>query len=54
MKLTLESDREDDGRWIAEAPEFPGVLVYGATEKEAIAKAQALAARVLAEEVAAE
>jgi predicted RNase H-like HicB family nuclease len=49
MKLTIETDREDDGRWIAEAPELPGVLAYGATRQEAIAKVEALAFRVLAE-----
>jgi predicted RNase H-like HicB family nuclease len=31
MKLTIETDREEDGRWIAEVPELPGVLCYGAT-----------------------
>ncbi len=49
MKLTIETDREDDGRWIAEVPELPGVLAYGATRQEAMAKAEALAFRVLAE-----
>jgi predicted RNase H-like HicB family nuclease len=43
----VETEREDDGRWIAEIVEVPGVLAYGATEKEAIASAQALALRVL-------
>ncbi|MFZ1107446.1 MAG: type II toxin-antitoxin system HicB family antitoxin [Rhodomicrobium sp.] len=51
MKLTIETDREDDGRWIAEAPELPGVLAYGATQQEAMAKAEALAFRVLAEQL---
>ena len=51
MKLTIEKDREDDGRWIAEAPELPGVLAYGATQDEAMAKAEALALRVLAEQL---
>ena len=49
MKLEIEIDREDDGRWIAEVPSLPGVLAYGATETEARAKAQALALRVLAD-----
>jgi predicted RNase H-like HicB family nuclease len=49
VNLTIEMDREDDGRWIAEVPELPGVLSYGATRQEAIAKAEALALRVLAE-----
>jgi predicted RNase H-like HicB family nuclease len=49
MRLALELDRETDGRWIAEIPELPGVMVYGATREEAVAKVQALAFRVLAE-----
>lgn len=49
MTFTVEYEREDDGRWLAEVIELPGVLVYGQTENEAIAKAQALALRVLAD-----
>jgi len=49
MNLTIETDREDDGRWLAEVPELPGVLVYAATEASAKAKVEALALRVLAE-----
>jgi predicted RNase H-like HicB family nuclease len=49
MHLTLEVDREDDGRWIAEVPDLKGVLAYGASRDEAIAHAQALALRVLAD-----
>ncbi len=45
----VETEREEDGRWIAEVPVLPGVLAYGATRDEAIAKVQALALRVLAE-----
>jgi predicted RNase H-like HicB family nuclease len=47
----VETGREVDGRWIAEIPALPGVLTYGATEKEAIASAQALALRVLADRI---
>jgi predicted RNase H-like HicB family nuclease len=47
--LTIEIDHEEDGRWIGEVPELPGVLVYGATEAEARNKAAALALRVLAD-----
>jgi predicted RNase H-like HicB family nuclease len=43
MKLTIETERETDGRWIAEVMEIPGVIVYGSTIDEAIAKVQALA-----------
>jgi predicted RNase H-like HicB family nuclease len=47
--LKIESEREDDGRWIAEVPALPGVLAYGSTETEARAKVQALALRVIAD-----
>jgi predicted RNase H-like HicB family nuclease len=40
---------EDDGRWIAEIPEPPGVMAHGSTRKQAIAKADALALRVMAD-----
>lgn len=49
MNLTIETDREDDGRWIAEVLELPGVMVYGDTAEDAINKVQVLALRVLAE-----
>jgi len=49
MNLTLECEREEDGRWIAEVAALPGVLAYGASANEAMAKAEALALRVLAE-----
>jgi predicted RNase H-like HicB family nuclease len=49
MNLTLEFEREEDGRWLAEVPELPGVLAYGLSPSDAMAKAQALALRVLAE-----
>lgn len=47
--LTLEVDRDADGRYIAEVTDLPSVLAYGATEQEAIARAQALALRALAD-----
>jgi predicted RNase H-like HicB family nuclease len=49
MKLTLEVEQEEDGRWIADVSELPGVLVYGHSREQAIASAEALALRVLAE-----
>jgi predicted RNase H-like HicB family nuclease len=49
MNFTIEHEREADGRWLAEVPELPGVLAYGATAAEAMAKAEVLALRVLAE-----
>jgi predicted RNase H-like HicB family nuclease len=47
--LTLEIEREDDGRFIAEVPDLPGVLAYGETREQAVTRAQALALRVLAD-----
>ena len=49
MTFTVELEREDDGRWLAEVLELPGVLAYGQTSDEAIAKAQALVLRALAD-----
>ncbi len=49
MKFTIEHEHEEDGRWLAEVPELPGVLAYGSTQDETMAKAEVLALRVLAE-----
>jgi predicted RNase H-like HicB family nuclease len=49
MKYSIECEREEDGHWLAEVPELPGVMAYGTTAEEAQAKAQVLALRVLAE-----
>ena len=49
VTFTIETECESDGRWIAEVMEIPGVLAYGSTTNEAVAQAQALALRVLAE-----
>jgi len=49
--LSIELDREDDGRWIAEVPELPGVMTYGQTREEAVARVQVLTLRVLADRV---
>jgi predicted RNase H-like HicB family nuclease len=49
MGLTVEVEQEDDGRWLAEVPELPGVLAYGQSRAEAITRAQALALRVIAD-----
>lgn len=49
--LRIEFDREEDGRWIAEVPDLPGVMVYGATREEARAKVEALALRTLADRI---
>jgi predicted RNase H-like HicB family nuclease len=49
VTFTIELEREQDGRWIAEIPDLAGVLCYCADQSEAVAKVQALALRVLAE-----
>ena len=51
MKFQIELDREEDGRWIAEVASLPGVMTYGKTMPEAVAKAKALALRVLADQI---
>lgn len=47
--LRVEVEREDDGRWIAEVIELPGVLAYGQSREEAVERAKALSLRVLAD-----
>ncbi len=47
MIFRVELEREGDGRWLGEVPDLPGVLAYGATADEALARAQALALRVV-------
>jgi predicted RNase H-like HicB family nuclease len=51
LEYQIAIDREEDGRWIAEISELPGVLAYGATRDEAIAAAEALALRVIADRI---
>jgi predicted RNase H-like HicB family nuclease len=45
----VETELEADGRWIAEVPELPGVLAYGASRMQAVRRAQSLSLRVLSE-----
>lgn len=52
MDLAIEVEREEDGRWIAEVAEMPGVLAYGSSRSEALSRAEVLAMRVLAERIA--
>lgn len=47
--FTIETEREQDGRWIGEVPELPGTLAYGATEAEARRNVEALAFRIMAD-----
>ncbi len=51
MPLPIEVEREEDGRWLAEIPDLPGVMAYGATHAEAVARVQALGLRTLADRV---
>jgi predicted RNase H-like HicB family nuclease len=51
MTLTIELEQEADGRWIAEIPQLPGVLVYGDTQDRAAQLVRALAFRVLADRI---
>jgi predicted RNase H-like HicB family nuclease len=51
LVFTVEFDREEDGRWIAEVPQLPGVMVYGESKEDALVKVQALAYRVVADRI---
>ncbi len=51
MNLNLEAEQEEEGRWLAEVLELPGVMAYGASSDEAMVKAEALAFRALAEQL---
>jgi len=49
--FSIELDREEDGRWIAEVPKVPGAMAYGSTKQEAIRRAYAIALRTLADSI---
>jgi predicted RNase H-like HicB family nuclease len=49
--MSIECEREEDGRWLAEVPELPGALAYGATAEGARARAEALAFRIITERI---
>lgn len=51
MRLSIEVEQEEDGRWLSEVIELPGTLAYGQTRAEAIIRAQVLALRVLADRI---
>ena len=51
MNLSIELEQEDDGRWIAEALELPGVMTYGATREEAVSNTEKLAIEVIADRI---
>jgi predicted RNase H-like HicB family nuclease len=52
VNLTIDLDREEDGRWIAEALELPGVMCYGQSQDQAIANVERLAIEVIADRIA--
>jgi predicted RNase H-like HicB family nuclease len=49
VKFRVELEQETDGRWIAEVMELPGVMTYGESRQQALAAAEALALRVIAD-----
>ena len=49
--MNIETEKEEDGRWLAEVTELPGVMVYGKNKEEAILKVKALALRVIADRI---
>ena len=51
MEYKIETEQEDDGRWIAEVMDMPDVMVYGTTKAHAIMKAKLLTLQVIAEQV---
>lgn len=51
MNFNIECEQEEDGRWIAEVPDLPGVLAYGETSAQAVSRAEILALRVIAEQL---
>ena len=51
MNLSIECERETDGRWIAEIVEIPGAMAYGATREEAMGRAEIVALRTIADRI---
>jgi predicted RNase H-like HicB family nuclease len=51
VNLRIETEQEDDGRWITEIPDLPGVMIYGTSRDEAVSRVKALALRALADQV---
>jgi predicted RNase H-like HicB family nuclease len=51
LRFVIETEIESDGRWIAEIPQVPGAIAYGATREEAVNKAYAIALRSIADDV---
>jgi predicted RNase H-like HicB family nuclease len=51
LNYKIDTEQEEDGRWIAEIVDLPGVLAYGSSQEEAIAKVEAIAFRVIADRI---
>ena len=51
MQIRIETEQEEDGRWLSEIPALPGVLAYGQTRQQAVANVQVLALRVIADRI---
>ena len=51
MKFSIECEREEDGRWIAEIVQIPGAMAYGETRDEAMARAEIVALRLIADQI---
>lgn len=51
MNLSIECERETDGRWIAEITQIPGAMAYGLTREEAMARAEIVALRAIADRI---
>ncbi len=49
MSAPSQRNANAEGCGLPEVPQLPGALAYGATRNEAVARAQVLALRVLAE-----
>ena len=49
MKFNVEVDQEPDGRWLAEVVDLAGAMAYGSTRQQAVAKAETLALRIMAD-----
>jgi len=54
LQIRIELEQEDDGRWIADVLDLPGVIAYGDTQNEALKRAEALALRVMADQIEAD
>ena len=51
MNLSIECEREADGRWIAEIVQIPDAMAYGATREAAMARAEIVALRAIADRI---